>query len=373
MVLGLCAALVVTSCSRDSSKDSKPKKAPVPVVVGVAKTQDVSVEIEAIGAVRAYSTVSVRPQITGPIIDVHFKEGEEVRAGDLLFSLDPRPWEAALNQAQANLKRDEAQMINARLQFERTSNLFESKIASQQDYDSAEATYLAAQSTAMADNAAITNAQVNLGYTQIRAPIDGRTGSVDVKRGNVVKAPDDVLVTITQMRPIYVAFAVPEQELPAIRNRSRETTLPVKAFAPGDTDHPALGELTFIDNTVDTNTGTILLKATFANADHVLWPGQFVRTSLILSNLVQAVVVPSQAVQAGQSGEFVFVVKPDSAVELRPVTAGVMRDGWRVIQHGIKPGETVVTDGQLRLTPGAKIKPSVLEGNSSSTNVAPVS
>jgi multidrug efflux system membrane fusion protein len=278
------------------------------VLAARATSQDVPVEIRGIGTVQAYSTVAVRPQITGPIVQVHFQEGKEVKAGELLFTIDPRPWEAALNQSIANLKRDQAQLINARLQFERTKNLFESKIASQQDFDTAEANFHAAESTVLADSAAMTNAQLSLDYTSIRAPIEGRTGSLAVKQGNVVKAPDDVLVTITQIRPVYVAFAVPEHQLPAIQARSSESALPVQAFAPGDADHKALGELTFIDNTVDTNTGTILLKGTFANTNNVLWPGQFVETSLTLSNLVQATVVPSQAVQAGQNGEFIFVV-----------------------------------------------------------------
>jgi multidrug efflux system membrane fusion protein len=338
------------------------------VLIARAVARDVPVEIQAIGIVQAYSLVSMRSQITGPITEVHFEEGQEVKEGDLLFTIDPRPWEAALNQAQANVQRDEAQMVNARLGFERTSNLFQSKIASQQDYDTAEAAYLGARSTVVADQAAITNAQVSLDYTAIRAPIDGRTGSLSVKKGNVVKSPDDVMVTITQIRPVYVAFAVPEQQLTAIRRRSSEAPLPVKAFAPSETNQPAWGELTFIDNTVDTNTGTIVLKATFANTNQMLWPGQYVKTALTLSNLAQATIVPSQAVQTGQNGEFIFVVKPDETVEARPVVAGITFGELRVIQSGLKPGETVVTDGQLRLTPGAKVSVKTPEPNGAATN-----
>jgi multidrug efflux system membrane fusion protein len=367
---GMLLSLITTSCSRNAVVEKKPQAPAVTVLVGEAKAQDVPMEINAIGGVRAYSTVSVRSQITGPIEQVHFEEGREVKAGDLLFSLDQRPWQAALNQAQANLQRDEAQMINARLQFERTSNLFQSRIASQQDMDTAQANLLVAQSTVMADKAAITNAQVSLGYTEIRAPIDGRTGNVEAKRGNVVKAPDDVLVTITQMRPIYVAFSVPEQSLPAIRERSSESALVVKAFAPGDTNRIAVGELTFIDNTVDTNTGTILLKGTFANTNRVLWPGQFVQITMTLSNLAQAIVVPSQAVQTGQGGEFVFVVRSDATVEMRPVVTGITFDGVRVIQNGLSPGEKVVLDGQLRLTPGARVEIKTSEANGPATNSA---
>jgi multidrug efflux system membrane fusion protein len=347
------------SCSQKSSEAGKSAQAgggpAVPVLVAPATKQDVPVEIQGVGTVQAYSFVSIRSQITDEIIKVHFREGQEVKAGDLLFTLDPRPFEAALNQAQANLQRDRAQMVNARLNFERTSNLFASKIASQADYDTAEATYQSAQSTVGADAAAITNAQVSLDYTAIRSRIDGRTGNLTVKEGNVVKAPDDVLMTITQIRPIYVAFAVPEQYLPAIRRRESESTLVVTAFAPGDTNDVARGELTFINNTVDTNTGTILLKGTFLNTNSVLWPGQFVQATLTLSNLTGVTTVPSQALQTGQDGEFLFVVKTDQTVEARPVVSGIIYDGSQVINSGVKPGETVVTDGQVRLKPGTKV------------------
>lgn len=351
----LAGALLLSSCSPKSANTKTAQTPGVPVLVAKAAKQDVPVEIQAVGAVQAYSFVSIRSQITDLIVKVHFNEGQEVKQGDLLFTLDQRPAEAALNQAKANLERDQAQMVNARLSFERTSNLFASKIASQSDYDSAEATYQSAQSTVGADAAAITNAQVNLDYTAIRSPIDGRTGNLIVKAGNVVKSPDDVLVTITQTRPIYVAFATPEQYLPAIRRRASETTLPVATFAPGDTNDVAHGDLTFIDNSVDTNTGTILLKGTFSNENSILWPGQFVQATLTLSNLTGTTVVPSQALQAGQDGEFIFVVKPDDTVEARPVTAGIIYNGLQVVTSGLNPGETVVTDGQVRLKPGAKV------------------
>jgi multidrug efflux system membrane fusion protein len=368
----LAGELLFSSCSQkttgpDAEKSSQPTGGPaVPVLVAQAAKQDVPVEIQGVGTVQAYSFVSIRSQVTDEIVKVHFREGQEMKAGDLLFTLDPRPFEAALNQAKANLQRDEAQMVNGRLSFERTSNLFASKIASQADYDSAEAAYQSAQSTVVADQAAITNAQVNLSYTAIRSPIDGRTGNLTVKEGNVVKSPDDVLVTLTQIRPIYVAFAVPEQYLPAIRRRASESTLRVQAFASGDTNDLAQGDLTFIDNTVDTNTGTILLKATFANTNEVLWPGQFVQATLALSNLVGVTVVPSQAVQAGQNGEFIFVVKPDQSVEARPVVAGLTYDGAQVISSGLRPGETVVTDGQVRLKSGAKVEVKTAESGTNS-------
>jgi multidrug efflux system membrane fusion protein len=353
----LAMALLFSSCSRKpAGAQGRPGAgAAVPVLVAKAESRDIPVEIHAIGSVQAYSVVSIRSQITGPITEVHFQEGQEVRDGDPLFTIDPRPYEAALNQAKSSLIRDEAQLVSARLEFERTSNLFVSKIASRQDYDTAEANYRALEGTVLVDQAAISNAQVSLGYTVICAPIDGRTGDVTAKKGNVVKAPDDVLLTITQVHPIYVAFSVPEQNLAAIRRKSSQDALAVEAVVPSQRNSLARGELTFINNMVDTNTGTILLKGTFANTNDVLWPGQFVQVSLTLSNLVQATVVPSQAVQTGQNGEFVFVVKPDQTVEAHPVATSVSYDGLTVITSGVQPDETVVTDGQLRLVPGAKV------------------
>jgi membrane fusion protein, multidrug efflux system len=339
----------------------------VPVLAARAETLDVPVEIPSIGTAQAYSLVSVRSQISGSILEVHFQEGQEVKANELLITLDPRQWESVLNQAEANLKRDEAQLVSARFTFLRTSNLFESKIASQEDYDAAEAAYRALEATILADQASVSNAQVYLGYTHIRSPIEGRTGDLKLKPGNVVKALDDVLVTIAQTRPIYVSFSVPEKHLDSIRRRSAEIVLPVRAWAP-ETEQIARGELTFIDNVVDTTTGTVLLKGTFANTNPVLWPGQFVRTSLTLSNLTGVTAVPSQAVQSGQNGEFVFVVRSDETVETRSVTAGITYEGKRVIHSGVKPGEIVVTDGQLRLTPGAKVSINAPEDGSAPTN-----
>ena len=357
LLLVVALALTVsalTSCSRGSA-NAKNEAPAVPVLVARAEARDIPVEIHTVGSVQAYSTVAIRSQITGQITKVHFQEGQEVKTGDMLFTIDPRPYQAALDQAMANLKRDEAQMLSADLSFQRTSNLFVSKIAAQQDYDTAQATYFSAEATVLADQAAITNAQVNLSFTAIRSPIEGRTVNLTVREGNIVKAPDDLILTITQVHPIYVGFSVPEQNLPAIRQRMDETSLLVTAAPPSVTDKAAQGTLTFIDNTVDTNTGTILLKATFPNTDNFLWPGQYVQTSLMLSNLVQATVVPSQAVQNSQNGEVVFVVKPDQTVETEPVSTGLDYKGFTVVTGNVKPGDTVVIDGQLRLVPGSKV------------------
>jgi len=360
LFVSAAAVILLSSCSQKSpAPGGKSARSagggPVPVLVAKSQTQDVPVEINAVGNVQAYSSVSIRSQVTGKITQVHFQEGQEVKRGDMLFTIDPRPFEAAVNQARADLERDQAQQINGRLTFERTSNLFNSKIASQADYDAALAAYESAKSTVVADAAALTNAQLNLEYTAIRSPINGRVGNLTTKEGNVVKAPDDMLVNIMQIHPIYVAFAVPEENLSAIRKQAAQSALSVMACPAGDTNNCASGVLTFIDNTVDTNTGTILLKATFSNTNTVLWPGQFVQASLVLSNLTQATVVPSQAVQTGQDGEYLFVVKGDDTVEARPITAGISYDGQRVITSGVQPGETVVTDGQLKLTTGSKV------------------
>ncbi len=374
LLLALALAWISVSCSKSETESvgKADSNHPVPVVVAQSSQRNVPVEIQAVGNVEPFSLVTVRPQITGRIQDVHFEEGQNVKAGDPLITLDPGPWLAELNQAQANLKRDEAQLFNARLEFQRSSNLFNSRIASEQDYQSAEADFRSAESTVLADAAAVTNAMVNLSYTQIVAPIDGRTGQIEVKAGNVVKSPDDALVTITQIRPAYVAFAVPEQYLSAIRHRANEAELPVRAFAPGEQNEAAEGKLTFIDNRVNTDTGTILLKATFANTNLVLWPGQFVQAVLTLNQLTNATVVPAHAVQTGQDGEFIFVVKSDETVDARSVKAGLTYEGMRVIESGLQPGETVVTEGQLRLTPGVKVTTKTAdETNTNSVSAQP--
>jgi multidrug efflux system membrane fusion protein len=258
---------------------------------------------------------------------------------------------------QAVLAHDRAQLENAEIQFTREQKLFDQKLVSQDEYDTSKASRDTLAATVQSD-------ELNLSFTEIRAPFDGRTGSLQFHEGNVVKAPDDTLLTINQIHPIYVAFAVPEQYLPEIKREMREKTLKATATFQ-NMDTPPQGELTFIDNTVDTTTGTIQLKATFSNEDNTLWPGQFVQVALTLSDLTNAIVVPSQAVQTGQTGDFIYVVKPDQTVEQRPVNIGITFQGRTVVQSGLKAGETVVTDGQLRLEPGVKvsIKSAILSTN----------
>ena len=333
------------------------KIAAVPVLTAKAVATNVPVLINPppVGHVTPVSSVTIRPQIGGVIRRIFFKEGQEVKAGDLLFAIDARPAQAALEQAQANLQRDAAQMENSRIQFDREQKLFDQKLVSQDEYDTSKAGFDALTGTVAADHATVTNAELNLEYTAIHSPIDGRTGGLQFHEGNVVKAPDDVLVTINQMHPIYVVFGVPEQYLPEIQKEMRVRPLAVTASFDNLAGEPPRGELTFVDNTVDTTTGTIALKATFANPSESLWPGQFVKLSLQLDELTNALVVPSQAVQTGQNGQFVYVVKADHSVDQRPVKTGVTYQGETVVTSGLTAGETVVTDGQLRLVPGIMV------------------
>jgi multidrug efflux system membrane fusion protein len=292
-----------------------------------------------------------------------------VKKGDLLFTIDPRPPQAALDQAKANLARDAAQLENAKITFEREKKLFDSQLVSREDFDNARATMDVQEGILMADQAAVTNAMLNLAYTSITSPMDGVTGAQLVFVGNIIKSPDDVMLIINQIQPIYVSFAVPERYLPEIRRGAMgEKKLTVAASFTGTTNAAAQGELTFVDNAVDMTTGTIQLKATFANEDRALWPGQFVQVAMALSELSNAVIVPSQAVQAGQNGQYVYVVKADQTVEQRPVTIGTAYDGGLVVTSGLKADETVVTDGQLRLAPGFKVSFKTQDVSAPSTN-----
>ncbi len=350
----LAVLWLVNGCTRE---DPPKTAAPVPVLTAQAFTTNVPVLIEPapVGHVTPISSVTIRPQIGGTISTVNFKEGQEVKAGDLLFTIDARPMQAALDQARANLQRDTAQMENSKIQFDREQKLFDQKLVSQDEYDTSKAGLDTLAGTVAADHAAVTNAELNLEFTQISAPIQGRTGALQFHEGNVVKAPDDVLLTINEIHPIYAVFAVAERYLPLIQRQASGHTLEVTASFDNMEDTPPLGELTFVDNSVDRMTGTIQLRATFPNTHGMLWPGQFVQIGLQLDELTNAVVVPSQAVQTGQNGEFVYVVTPDTKAELRVVKTGVVYHGLTEIISGISAGDTVVTDGQLRLAAGVMV------------------
>ncbi|MGH9539963.1 MAG: efflux RND transporter periplasmic adaptor subunit [Terriglobales bacterium] len=341
----------LTGCS--GTKAAPVHAAAVPILAATVEQRDVPLQVKAIGAVEAYSNVSVKTQITGELVGVHFKEGQDVSKGQLLFTLDKRPFEAALKQAQGMLARDQAQAANARTQAERYGALNKAGVVSKEEYDQMHSNADALEAAVVADQAAVENARVQLVYCTIDSPIDGRTGPLLIHQGNMIKANDTpFLVSINQVQPIYATFTVPEQSLAEIKRYSSQGKLRVQAFIPNDTRGPASGWLSFIDNTVDQATGTIKLKGEFANADRRLWPGQFVDVVLTLAQQPKAIVVPSQAIQNGQTGQFVFVIKPDMTVEARPVAIDRSSDGQTVIAKGLAAGEQVVTDGQLRLVPG---------------------
>lgn len=360
----LVAALLSGSCSRGGNRAAE-KNAGAPVLVAKSFTTNVPVEIDPppVGHVVAYSSVTVHSQIGGVLQQVHFKEGAEVESNALLFTIDPRPSEAALEQARANLQRDSGQLEYQKANYARDQKLLTAKIISPDQMDTDKASLDAATGTVAADKAATTNALLNLQFCEIRAPFDGITGGLQKYEGDVVKAPDDTLVTINQIHPIYVQFGVPEQYLPEIRTQMRQGALKMSATFENMDGPPPQGKLTFVDNTVDETTGMIQLKGTFPNQNNTLWPGQFVQVTLTLSELTNVVVAPSQAVQTGQNGEYIYVVKPDQTVEERPVKIGISYSGETVIESGLQAGETVVTDGQLRLVPGVKV--SVKSANTS--------
>ena len=380
----------LVGCANQDGKSNRAKGVmpPTPVTVAQAQARDIPIQVRQIGSVEPVAVIAVKSQINGELNKVFFKEGQEVKKGDELFEIDPRPYQQALDQAQAavqkdlalvsqaeaNLARDRAQAANAKEQAKRYAGLAAEGVISKDQNDSYQTTsqvqdeavradqaaITSAQASVVSDRAAIETAKLNLSYCYIRSPIDGRAGSLLLQAGNLVKANDTTaMVNINQLEPVYVTFSAPEQLLPEIRRYNGEHALSVHGTGVVDgSNQPvqATGQLSFIDNTVDSTTGTIKLKATFPNSDHALWPGQFINVVMTLRMLDRATVVPSEAIQSGQKGQFAFVVKPDQTVETRLVTVGQTVDNQIVVQSGISPGETVVTDGQLRLFPGAHIR-----------------
>lgn len=347
------ACLQFTSCSSEKKKPAIP---PVPVLVGTVTEKTVPVELKVIGNVEPYATVSIKSRIAGQLVQVNFKEGQDVKAGELLFVIDPRPYEAALKQVEANLEKDKALAIKAQADLKRYAELIQKQFVSQQDYDQAKSTAASLTAVVNADSVAVQNAKLNLSYCYIKAPITGRTGSLLANQGNMIKEnADTAMLVINQIQPIYVTFSVPQRHLAEIRKYLAEEKVPVEAVIPGQ-ENPETGLLTFINNTVDTATGTFVCKATFTNEHKHLWPGLFVNVVVKLASEPNAILVPTQAVQTSQEGQIVFLVKPDLTVEVRPVEVGRAIDGDTIVTKGLKPGDRVVTDGQLRLVPGAKIQ-----------------
>ncbi len=354
-LLSTLALIAIGGCSHGPA-DTFGERDAVPILAAKVVQKTVSDTIHAIGRVEAFSTVDVKAQINGQVMQVNFRQGQDVKQGDLLFTIDPRPFEAALRQAEANLAKDRAQYRQAATDKERYATLLKQNVGSRQQYDQAEATAASLAASMQADDAAVQTARLNLEYCAIRAPITGRTGDLLVHAGNLVKPDaDTAMVVINQVHPVYVDFAIPEQQLPAVREFMAEHKLPVQVSLPEQQGPVETGELSFVDNTVDAKTGTINLKGQFANADGRLWPGEFVNATLVLREHPDAILVPSQAVQTGQQGSFVFVVQPDMKAAIRPVVIGESIDNETVVTSGLKAGETVVTDGQLRLIPGATV------------------
>ena len=410
----LCVATLAACSGGNAESKQPPKRPPVPVAVAPVERKTVPLLVQAIGTVEAYQVVAVRAQVGGELMRVHIREGQDVKKGELLFTIDPRPYEAALanaqatlakdqgnvaqaravlqrdtarvGQARATLARDQAQAKNADVSERRYADLLKRELIAQEQYDqvrttaealaatvrSDEADVASAEETVRADQAAVRsaeeivkadaalvdNARLQLGYTTIRSPIDGRAGSLQLNQGNVVRASgnnDSTLLVINQVLPVYVSFTVPQQQLPQIKRYMAAGPLAVDAVASGD-PKPDRGTVTFIDNAVDQTTGTIRLKATFANAERRLWPGQFVNVSMTLAVENDALVIPAQALQTGQQGPFVFVVKPDQTVETRRVAVSRTQGSETILTGGVEAGESVVTDGQPRLVQGAKVE-----------------
>ena len=346
--------LIWLSCSRKSSKNTGPEQM-VPVVVAAVEQKTVPVELTSFGTVEAYSSIAIKSQVTGILNAVHFTEGQDVNEGDLLLSIDPRPSEADLKVSQANLAKDEVQLKNAEKEVARQKNLLGKGFTSQDEHDNSVTVAESFRAAVGADKAAVENAMLQLEYCSIRSPVTGCIGSLLVNRGNLVKANDISVATIKQIVPVYVSFSVSQQYLPDIQEYMSAGKLDVIVTIPSDKQQKVQGFLSFVDNAVDTGTGTIRLRATFTNETRSLWPGQFVNVNLVLTNEPNAIIVGSAAVQTSQTGQFVYVVKPDQTVELRPVTVKRTINNQTVLE-GVKPGETVVTDGQLRLAPGVKVQ-----------------
>ncbi len=347
------------------------------VVADVATQSPTPILVTAIGSVQSIATVMIKSRIDGEIAQVNFEEGQEVKEGDVLFTLDDRAVRAQLLQAQANLERDRAQLERNRLEVTRQTELARRGVAPAQKLEDVNTSVAVFEATVRADEATVENARVNLNYTTIRAPIAGQTGSVALKRGNVVKAVDTTptvapLVTITQLRPIYVTFTVPEQHLADLRAARAEGQVPVVVTIPSQPQTPITGTLTFIDNQVDVATGTISLKAKFPNDDDRLWPGQFVNVTLTLGIQANAIVAPSVAIQVGPNGPYVFVIRPDSTVELRLVKPDRIVGDKTVIAAGLAAGERVVVDGQLRLGNGTRVNAQAPQGAPSKAQPTPV-
>ena len=330
----------------------------IPVTAGTVAAQDVPIFLNGIGTVQAYNMVAIKSRVDGQIVKVDFKEGQDIKTGDPLFQVDPRPFQAALEQAQANKQKDEAQLVGAQLDLDRYEKLIGSGWQTRQSYDQQKATVGQLQASIKGDEAQINTAKLNLSYADIRSPIDGRLGARLVDKGNLVHANDNTpLVMITEVKPIFVSFTLPQDNFDDLREGQNKSPLGVYAYSGDGKKQLAEGKLTLIDNAIDQATGTIHLKARFDNEDERLWPGEFVSLRVILSTRQNVATVPSQTVQDGPDGHYAYIIKPDNTVERRAVEIASIQDGIAVVTNGLTPGERVVVDGQYRLTNGARVNP----------------
>jgi multidrug efflux system membrane fusion protein len=356
-IAAVLAAGALAACSDKDVAEAQAKKAPpsVPVLVAKATQKRMPLRLHAIGNVETIASVAVKARVDGQIVKVHVRDGQDVAAGDLLFQLDPKPYQSQLEQAQANLAHDQAQLEYLKGQERRYQDLLAQNFVSKEGYAQVAANFRGAEASVKADEAAVQHARVNLGYTTIRSPINGRVGKVMLTEGNLVKANDTApMLVINQLSPIYVNVAVPEQYLNEIRSRQREAPLRMEAALDRGTP-PLSGTLAFIDNAVDVSTGTIKLRGSFGNRDKALWPGQFVDAWVTLRNDEQALVVPTQALQTGPNGQYLYVVKADGSAEMRKVEVARTEGPETVLADGVQAGETVVTDGASRLLPGSHV------------------
>jgi membrane fusion protein, multidrug efflux system len=360
----LVCAVIIAGCS----KKPVPQAGAVPVLVASVVLETVPIELSSFGVVEANMSVTVKSQVAGVLTKIHFTEGQELKQDDLLASIDSGSYDAALKAAQGTLEKDQAQLKNAQKDASRQGELFKKGFVSQNDYDNSVTAADALKATVDSDKAAVENASLLVGYCSIRSPINGVIGPANIKQGNIVKERDAAIATINQVCPIKICFTLPQQHLPAIRRYMAQSNLDVMVNIPSaEKEKPVKASLLFIDNAVDTQTGTIKLWALSQNVDHALWPGQFVNVTLVLAREPNVPVVPSQAIQTGQQGQFVYIVKPDNTVELRNVVVERTFNGSSVVRT-LTPGETVVTDGQLRLVPGDKIEIKDEAGSTGSTS-----
>jgi multidrug efflux system membrane fusion protein len=348
------ALLFLAGCSHQAPPQfSRP---PAPVVVAAAVTQDVPLYLDEVGRCVAREVVSVQPEVSGRITEIHFADGADLKKGDPLFTIDPRPCQAQLSLAEANLSQAKAALELAKIQFNRVEDLVESKAIARQDYDTRKNAVDVSGAQVKQYEAAVEAAKLNLEYTSIRSPIDGRAGHRLVDVGNVVSANSTALLTIERLDPIYADFTVSESDLSEVQHYSGNRTLRAEVRLPDDTDKPVVGNLTFLDTSVQSSSGTVMLRATLPNGNHHLWPGRFVNVRLVLKTLPKAVLVPATAAQNSAKGPFVYVVKEDSTAEARPVKLGQRQGDLIVIEQGVNSGEQVVVSGQLAVTPGGKVQ-----------------